>query len=264
MVHVVAPEVKPGVDALLGEVALEQRGGAHALVLPGALAHAEDDVALGQQLHVGVVGRQVLHEVHRGVVVEGLVHPAAEEVLGVVAARKRDAALEQVGATQRDDGGVGGAHGAAGGERQELGLVLLLDERHELVHHVGVVGLLHGGAGLLVALTVGPALLVHGIDAEQLDLATFHEVGQLVHHAEVLVLVGQAILRGEHDHGVALGAVDKDVHVAAEGVAVLLEFGTLQGNHLPYYLDYRATVCRNGRVRHASIAICTDENVNSM
>ena len=190
--------------------------GAYALVLPGALAHADDELALVVEVDVGVVGGHVGEKVDGGVVIERGVHPVAEEVRGVIHARERDAPLEEVGTAQRVDHRVRGAHAASRGERAQVGVVDLVDEGDDLLAGVAVVRLLDVGAPDFVAPLLRPAVLVDGVDADELDAFLLDEVGEVLDHAEVLVVGAGGVLGGEDDDGVTCAAVDDDVHVTAE------------------------------------------------
>ena len=63
-----------------------------------------------------MVRGQIGHKGGGGIVVQGVVHPGAEEVVGVVASGEADDAFKQIGTAQEHDGGVGGPHAATGGE----------------------------------------------------------------------------------------------------------------------------------------------------
>ena len=81
--------------------------------------------------------------------------------------------------------------------------------------------LLAGGAPCLVALFVGPALEVHAVHGEQLDLSFFEEVGQFTDHAEVLVIICHGILSGKAEDRHAAVSVDHDAHVPVQDPAVM-------------------------------------------
>ena len=115
IVHVETPEITPGGDAFGPEGFVQDTLRADAFVFPGSLAYAENDAPLVEQPDVGVVRSQVRHKGGGGVVVEGVVHPGPEEIVGVVAAGETDDTFEQVGTAQEHDGCVGGAHAAARG-----------------------------------------------------------------------------------------------------------------------------------------------------
>ena len=95
MVYIITPKIAPGSDAFGPERFVHDACGAYAFVFPGPLAYAEDDDPLVVLADIGMACRQVRHKSSRGVVVQGVVHPGAEEVMGIVAAGKRDDAFEQ-------------------------------------------------------------------------------------------------------------------------------------------------------------------------
>ena len=218
MRHVAAPVVAPGLDAQAHEVGVHLARAAQRVGLGGLLAGAEQQLTLVVHGHVGVFERHLRQEGVGRVVIEGGVHPVAEVAARVIAAGEADAALEEVRATQQRDGGVGGAHVAAHGQRAGGGLAHLVDEGHELVDHVVIVGLLATGALLGVAVS-GPGLLVHGLGAEELDDAGVEVLGELVDHARVLEALRRGGQRREHHDGQALLAIYVDVHVLAENGA---------------------------------------------
>ena len=240
MVDVGAPEVAPVLDAQAVELVVDVVQVVDAL-FPGALAHAHHQLALVVEVHVGVIGGHVGEERGDVVVVEVLVHPVAEEEAGAIDAGKRDAALEEVRATEGGDGGVRGAHAAANSERTEVGVVPGVDARDELVGHELEVLLLAPGAGALVAALVAPALLVEVVDGEHLDASLLDEGGQDVDHAEVLEVVALGVLGLEGDDGVAALTVDDHGHVLVQHVAVLVIVLALHCQPLPMQ---EVVICR--------------------
>ncbi len=220
MVDVGAPEIAPSVDTQATESVVEDVLGAHALVLPSAATDAQHELTLVINVDVGVVGGHVGQEVGRRARVERLVHPAVEEILGVVHAGKRDATLEEVRAAQRKDDGVRGAHAAAGEQRALGAAGKLVHQRGELIGHVAVVRLDELGALALVAVGRRPGLLIHVAHAEELKHAGAHVVVDRVDKAEVLPVRAGGILRGEDDNGIAALSVDDQVHVSIEVLAV--------------------------------------------
>ena len=220
MVDVGAPEVAPRADAQAAERVVENVLGAHALVFPRAAAHAQDKLALVVEVDVGVVGRHVGQEVDRRAGVERLVHPAVEEVLCVVHAGKRDAALEEVRAAQRKDDRVRGAHAAAGEQRALGAAGELVHERAELIGHVAVVRLDEVGALGLVAVGGRPGVPVDVAHAEKLERAGADVILDGLDEAEVLPIRARRVLGGENNDGIATLSVNDEVHVPVEVLAV--------------------------------------------
>ncbi len=237
MVDVGAPEVAPRADAQATEGVVEDMLGAHALVLPCAAAHAQHELTLVVDIDVGMVFGHVGQEVNRRARIERLVHPAVEEVLGVVHAGKRDAALEEVRSAQREDDGVRGSHAAAGEQRSLGAAGELVHERGELVGHIAIVGLDELGALALVAVGGRPGLLIHVAHAEELEHAGAHVVVDRVDKAEVLPVRAGRVLRREDDNGVPALAVDDEVHVSVEVLAVTAhELALHSGSFLRSYV----------------------------
>ena len=220
MVHIVAPEIAPGIDAqaLEGGVHVAQVGKA---IFPGTLADAEAERAVAIEVDVGMVCRQIMEHLDHIVHVEVLVHPVAEEEARAIDAGERDAALEEVRTAQCRDSGVGGTHGAAGCKWAEVGAVPVMDIRDKLVRHEAEVALLALGTPALVAVRVRPGFLVDGVDAEQLHLSTIDVVGKLGDHAEVLVVRALRVLGLENDDGVSRHAVHDHAEIFAEHIAVV-------------------------------------------
>ena len=175
-----------------------------------------------EQPDVGVVRSQVRHKGGGGVIVQGVVHPGPEEIMGVVAAGETDDTFEQVWAAQEHDGCVGGSHAAACGERPPVTVVVFVDQGDHFFSDVAVIILLPLGPEKLVAVIVGPAFLIYRIYAEQLELAVVNEFGQFVDHPEVLIVVAHGVLGGEHQQRPAFRTVNADVHIAPEVVAEMI------------------------------------------
>ena len=222
MVHVEAPEIAPGGDAFGPERFIKNTLRADAFVFPGALAYAENYAPLVEQPDVGVVRCQVRHKGGGGVIVQGVVHPGPEEIVGVVAAGETDDPFEQVGTAQEHDGSVGGAHAAACGERPPVAVIVFVDQGDHFFGDITVIVFLALGPEKFVAVVVGPAFLIYRIYAEQLELAVVNEFGQFVDHPEVLIVVAHGVLGGEHQQRPAFRTVNADVHIAPEVVAEMI------------------------------------------
>ena len=242
MVHIVAPQVHPGVDALGGQHLPHGAGGVQAFALPAALAHAQNDLALVVQLNVGVVGGHVGQKIQRGIVVHQIVAPAIPEELGAVTARLAQQTGEQVGAAEKHNGRVGGPQAEPGDQRQVMGGVHAVDQRHHLVHNVVVVLLLHPGAVGRVAIGVGPAFGVHRVHAEELNAAALDGIAEGIGHIKALPVVAHTVLAGEGQHRHAVVAVDQQVHPPLQALAVLGNEFAFHGNHpftsQRYWSDY--------------------------
>ena len=113
VVHIVAPQVYPDGDVLGFEDALEEPCGIR--LLPVALTAADDRLLAAEQLHIGVILREVLHVVHGRVHVHQLVHIIAEAIVGRVDAAEGQTAAEHIRAAQVQVDRMGGTQTAAKG-----------------------------------------------------------------------------------------------------------------------------------------------------
>ena len=208
-------------NVLGGEDAAHGDGGRGFLV--GTLAGDEVDVLLPAQLaEGGVVVGEVGQVVERGVEVDVLVPIAVGVVLEVVAAAHRDAAVEEIGAAEKGVGGVQRAEGGAGDDGLHAAGALRVDERRDLVAHVGVELLVADGLVPRVHVVVEPALAVDGIDREDLHLAAVDEGRDGVDDMEPLILEVIGGGGGKHQEREAVVAVDGDLHVLVKAGAVPL------------------------------------------
>ena len=91
MIDIIAPEIAPRADSLLAENAVEISERADAVLFPGSLADADDDLLLIVLVDIGMIRGHVGQEALRRVVVERLVHPALEEDIAVIDAGQRQA-----------------------------------------------------------------------------------------------------------------------------------------------------------------------------
>src|SRR3954469_7132940 len=94
--------------------------------------------------------------------------------------------------------------------------VLLADERDDFMDEVIVVLHVTGYAPARRDVAVVPALHVHRIDAEELQVAGFDAAPYLGHHIAVFEFVEAAAGGGKHQHRQAGVAEDQQLHVAAE------------------------------------------------
>lgn len=81
MVDIVAPQIDRW-DVLGLEDALEIPRGVR--LLPVALTAADNGLLIPEQLHIGVILREIDHVIHRGVHIDQFVHIVAEAVVGGV------------------------------------------------------------------------------------------------------------------------------------------------------------------------------------
>ena len=128
MADIGAPVVDPGADALFAQGAIQQAGGGQHLLFPGALAHADHNLAGVQQLNPGVAGLHAADGADRRILVYHLVHVVAQEMLGLVGAGQGNHRVKQVRPAEQRVDRVHGPHAEAHGHGP-----------------VGPAGLLHGG-----------------------------------------------------------------------------------------------------------------------
>jgi len=139
--------------------------------------------------------------------------------VNVVHAGEADGAIDDIGVTRGEVRGVIGAEAGAV-HSQVAALCPVKDVGHELVTEVGVVLRVTRRPNGGMDLPVVPALVVHGVDKDQLNLAAVDLVGQRVRHAAVLVLrVTPRGGRKEH-HRAAEFAEPGEFHVPTERGAV--------------------------------------------
>ena len=161
MVDVVAPEVTPRMDPFLMEDLVEPPQGTDPFVFPGALPDANDDLTLIVEQYIGVIGRKVREKTLRGIVIERAVHPSAEEIVGVVDARKGDRTVKKIGAAQEAEQCMVGAHTAAGSHR--CGRVDGTHPGDHLIRDKMKILFLPPGAVALVSIGIRPTLFINGI-----------------------------------------------------------------------------------------------------
>ena len=240
MADIGAPDVHPGMDALAFQDGLQFPGGGQQLVLPGALAAAQDElVGLVVQLLVGMVRREVAHIIAGAVAVDQVVHIAAKELAGIVDAAEGDGAVEQVRPAQVEVDRMAGAHAGAAG--QDLAGMIrahlpidLQDAGHQLGGDVVVIPLLHLDARALRAGGV-PAFPVDAVAAEDLQPAGLDPGLGDAAHAKVLPVVKAAALAGEDQDGPAGMAEHLELHVAVEIIAVLFVVADLHILTAPFW-----------------------------
>src|SRR2546421_332775 len=146
---VVTPEVELVPDPLLGERPREltRRLERARRVLPLALAADEQEAGARAQ-PLEMVAVQVPDVLGRVVEVRGVAALAPAEARDVVDAGEADREREQVGALEREVGGVVGAETAAGERDLGRAAAVVPDERRDALHD----------PGLVVSVSAGPLL----------------------------------------------------------------------------------------------------------
>ena len=213
--------------------ALEQPCGVR--LFPVALTAADDSFLAAEQLHIGVILREVLHVVHGGVHVHQLVHIVAKAVVSSVDAAECQTAAEDIRAAQIQVYRVGGAQTAPEGD--DAGQVApavallrqMLKHRSDLAGDVAQPLLIAADAPVGVALCVRPCFLIHGVDGKHHDLPGLDPRGKGVGHVEVFKIEESAVLTGDIQHRAACVAVKLALHIPAQFRAVLLEILHLHG-----------------------------------
>ena len=227
MVDIVAPQVYPDGDVLGLKDALEIPGGVR--LLPVALTAADDGLLVPEQLHIGVILREVDHVIHRGVHIDQLIHIIAEAVVGGVDAAEGQTAAEDVREAEIQIDGMGRAQTASKGDDARFVVPAVplagdvADLGHGFLHDVADPLLIAADAPVGVAVRVGPGLLVDGVDGEDHHLTGLDPRGQRIGHVEVLEVKKPAILAGDVEHRPAGVAIDLALHLAAERGAVILK-----------------------------------------
>src|SRR6266481_8515454 len=227
--HLVMP-VRPFVPALRAPVVQMMSNAAipedfgHSIgrpaVLPRTTAGHEPNVAtrvLVEIPRVTLVG----HIVDRVIEVEVvLVHPV-HGVPQIVGARERVAALHVVGMLEESVGRmIGTERCAQRGNPYAWRLALGVDERENLVRHIGVVLRLHPAPMEGVRSLVCERIALHSVDAEDSDSPLLQVGAEGANHALAFHLPFVAAARREGEDGPAVIAVNRDAHVAIETVRV--------------------------------------------
>jgi hypothetical protein len=206
--NVVAPEVELVAQPLLpqqpGEAlrALERAGGVLPLALPAHDQHAQPAAQ-----PVEVVAVQVLDVVGGVVEVDGVAALAPADRRDVVDPALADREREQVGALEREVGGVVGAEAGPGDGDLLRAADVVVDERHDRADDPRLVGAVAAGALLQGQRLVVPRLAVDRVDAVELHAARLDQAGDRLDHAHVLVVVGVAALRREREQRPSVVAV---------------------------------------------------------
>ena len=187
-----------------------------AAVFVGPAPRGEVDVALMEMREkVGVA--QVGHVVDGVVEVEVVVVVPVHEPPEVVHAGEGQAPPDEVGVLQQGVRGMVGAEGCPGGRDGDAWCpAVVVDEGHHLEGDVRVVHRLHVAAVAGVGALVVPALVVDGVDAEDLHPAGVDVMGERADHALARVLVLVATARREHEQRPAVVPVDPDPHLLPE------------------------------------------------
>ena len=219
MIHVIAPEITPDLNSLGAEVSIQHPLGLNPFLLPGSLADTEDILSAVVQGDVGMVRRHSSDEIHGRIVVESAVHPSAEEISGVIDAGEGDHALEEIRTAQAHDGGVGCSHAAARGDGAPVGMVFSVNEGKHFFNNIVIIALLIPGSPGLVAGFIGPAVLIHRVDAENLNSASIDIIGQGVNHAEVFIVAALAVLGLKYQERISAVTVYQNMHVPVQAVA---------------------------------------------
>ena len=221
MADVVSPEIAPCVDALILENTGHDQKSAYAVLLPGSLADAEDEGTLIVEPDVMVIRRHVLQEVAGGIVIPLAVHPSAGEIAGIVDARHRDTAAEEVGAAKCNDSGVHGAHAASHGNRKFSGCIALRDKGDDLIGNIVVIILLNISAAGFVPVEIGPAFLVNCINCKYHDISAVDEIGDGGDHTEIFKVGARRVLGRKNQERESFFPVDQDMHLPVKAVAVM-------------------------------------------
>ena len=130
-----------------------------------------------------------------------------------------------------DVGGVKSAKAASQGHAVRIP-VLLLDEGHDFVDEVVLVLDVAGDAPARRDVAVVPALVIHRVDAVELDLAVVDLVGDAAGQAAVFKFEKAPAGRGKNEDGHAGVAEDQQFHVAAQAMGIPLVILAIQALYL--------------------------------
>ncbi len=128
--------------------------------------------------------------------------------------------IEDIGVAEEKVRGVIAPHADAGGYEFLFGApAVLAHERNDFLHDVAVIV-------LVTACTVGgmrakvrPGLAVKAVHSKQFDLSRFDKPRQPIRHSPVFEVVEASLLRWKDQHGLAVKAVDLELHVMPENRA---------------------------------------------
>ena len=224
---VIAPDVHPGVDALVAEDLLQGKGGLRPL--PGPLTYADDALVPVVAADIGVVGGHVAQVVDGGVLVDKLVHVAVKAVVGGVNAAEGQQPVKLIGETEEQVGRVGGAQTAAKGDDARIALPAvaavgrLPDEGGHFVGNEFDPLLMAADAPVGIAGFVRPGLLIDGINGKDHSLSLLDPGGPVIAHVVVFKIKEAAVLTGDEEHRAACVAVDLALHISPQGLAVFLK-----------------------------------------
>ena len=209
MAGVVAPDVEAAGDAF---VAKDLR---HTFVVVPALVVDTGGKKVGvAPIAVEIPGiADVGQVVHGDIEVAVVVVVAGEEAGGVEGAAHREHRSEDVGVAEGDVEGVIATEAGANGGKLN-GLVLLANQRQNLLHQVLLVLHVTGDAPARRDVAVVPAFGVDRVDAEQLQAPLFEFVMNDVDHAAILKLEEAAAGGGKDERRNSRMAEDEQFHVA--------------------------------------------------
>ena len=155
-----------------------------------------------------------------GIVIERAVHPSVIIMGGVVDPRQCEHAAEKFRSSEKDDRRVGGTHINSHHYGLLSGGGILLNYGQYLFRNMPVIILLPRAAPGIDPLFTIPALVIYGVDAEQLHPSIIQIRGQGSDHAEFFIIAGTAALGGKTDKGNSGSSVLNDTHVFIKAAAV--------------------------------------------
>ena len=198
-------------------------------VLPRTTAGYQSDVATRVLMEIPRV-TLVSHIVHRVIEIEVVIVHPVHGIPHVVDARKRVTALHVVGMLEESVSRVIGTERCAQrGDPDARRLALRVDERENLVRHIGVVLRLHPTAMEGVRSLVAERIALDSIDAEDPDASRFNVGREGANHALAFLLVLVAAARREREDRRAVVSVNVDAHVPIETVRVPMLMVTMHG-----------------------------------
>ena len=226
MVHVKAPVLKAGGDALLTADGIQLAGGGQQSIFPGTLTDDHDALLIAVHIHVEVILGHVGQVEDGAVVVDQIVAVVAEELLVVIQTGDGKAGVEQIGTAVVQVGCVHSAHGTAEGHDAldvAVGLVaVVIDGGNQLGGDIVKPLLVVLDAPALVSTQSSPCFVVDGVAGEDHNLAGLNPGSLGLVHVEAFKVNIAASLAGDKQNGLAAAAVDLKLHFTIQVTAPML------------------------------------------
>ena len=126
-------------------------------------------------------------------------------------------AVEEVGASEEEVGGMESTHRASGGD--ELLPAVEAQVGEQLINYVVEPALVLLNAPAFVCAAVRPGLPVDTVHADDADAPGINHGGQHVDHAVVLPVIEASVLTGKGQHSLSVVSKNLIFHLSAEVIA---------------------------------------------